>query len=451
VTFQSEERLAGVPWRALRGLGGALDPALAAVLASEPAERVVDRLLRAHRDLASDARAAVKEAIYGVAVWRRRLAWHAGIALSAAHLPGPPPAVAGRGSQDSPSSTLSPTGGEGWERGPHRLLLAALLRDLGGVRDAEPLLGLAPGSLPPPRPPPDDPALRLSFPDWLWTTMERELGPEAPRLADALNLPGPVCLRPNLLRTTAAALAARLAGEGVRTSAGRLVPSALLVTSPRPNVYGLAAWREGLLEVQDEASQLAGALVDARPGESLLDLCAGAGGKTLLLAAAVGPGGSVCACDVDAERLRRLDTRARRAGAAHLVRVCGGAPPPDASFDAALVDAPCSELGALRRGPDLRFRIDPATLAPLPFLQRELLARAAARVRPGGRLVYATCTFRREEDEEVAEAFEGSHPGFTREVWTRTWPHRDGADAFFVARWRRLSSPTGRHDTAREA
>jgi 16S rRNA (cytosine967-C5)-methyltransferase len=218
---------------------------------------------------------------------------------------------------------------------------------------------------------------------------------------------------------------------------GRLVPTALVVASPRPNVYGLAAWRDGLFEVQDEASQLAGALVAARPGEQLLDRCAGAGGKTLQLAAEVGPTGSVCACDPDAARLRRLTERARRAGAELIARACGAEPPAGADYDAALVDAPCSELGALRRGPDLRFHLDPAGFAPLPRLQRELLGRTASLVRPGGRLVYATCTFRREEDEDVAEAFERAHPGFAREAWARTWPHRDGTDGFFVARWRR--------------
>lgn len=402
MTFASEARLLAQPWRALRGLAPALDAPLAAVLAQEPAERVVDRFLRAHRELGSEARAAAKEAIYGVAVWRRRLPWHVRV-----ELPAP------------------------------RLLLASLVRDLGGVSDAEALLGLSAGSLAPPRPPPDDPALRFSFPDWLWTAMERELGAETVRLADALNLPGPVCLRPNALRTTPAALAERLAAEGVATAPGLLAPSALLVTSPRPNVYGLAAWRDGLLEVQDEASQLAGALVEARPGERILDLCAGAGGKTLLLAAAVAPSGTVCACDLDPERLRRLSERARRAGAGALVRVAGAEPPPGVTFDAALVDAPCSELGALRRGPDQRFRLDAAAFAPLPALQLMLLARAAGCLRPGGRLVYATCTFRREEDEEVAEAFERAHPTFAREARRRTWPHRDGADAFFVARWRR--------------
>lgn len=410
----SEQRLRALPWAALRGLGAALDAPLAAVLAGEPAERVVDRVLRAHRHLEADQRRAVKEAIYGVAVWRRRLAWHA---------------------QGSSPAPVPGAGGEAG--GSPRLLLAALLRDLGGVPEAEALVGLAAGTLPPPRAAPDDAAVRFSFPDWLWQTLVREVGPEAPRLADALDLPGPLCLRPNRLRTTPGALAARLAAEGVATEPGALVPSALRVASARVNVYGLAAWQEGLFEVQDEASQLAGAAVAASPGETILDLCAGAGGKTLLLAAAVGASGAVHACDVDGERLARLAGRARRAGAGSIVRIGGGAPPAALRADAVLVDAPCSELGALRRGPDRRFRLDPAELARLPLLQRTLLDRAATHVRPGGRLVYATCTFRSEEDEAVADAFERDHPAFGREAEWRTWPHRDGADAFYVARWRR--------------
>jgi 16S rRNA (cytosine967-C5)-methyltransferase len=197
----------------------------------------------------------------------------------------------------------------------------------------------------------------------------------------------------------------------------------------------------------------------------VLDLCAGAGGKTLQLAAAVGPGGRVHAVDPDAERLERLRARTARAGATPWVEVHGELPPEGLVVDRALVDAPCSELGPLRRGPDLRWRLDPATFAALPALQGALLARAAGHVRPGGRLVYATCTFRREEDEDVAEAFEAAHPEFTRvpalpsgavgpgaelaelvgpDRFLRTWPHRHGTDGFFAAAWVRAGVAPGR-------
>ena len=127
----------------------------------------------------------------------------------------------------------------------------------------------------------------------------------------------------------------------------------------------------------------------------------------------MGPGGAVHACDPDGARLVRLRERATRAGAA--VAVHGGEPPAGLLADRVLVDAPCSELGALRRGPDLRFRLDPATFAPLPALQLGILERAAGHVRPGGRLVYATCTLRREENEEVARAFGARRADFTVE------------------------------------
>ncbi len=408
----SERRVRTVPWEALRGAADSLDAPLAEVLAGAPAERVLDRALRVRRDLDAAGRAAVAEAIFGIGLWRRRLRIAAG---------------------DSAA--------------PPRLLLAALVRDLGGREDAAALVGLPAEALPSPAPPPESVADRYSLPDWLAAELARAAGDEAAALADALCLPGPICLRANLLRTTPAGLATRLASEGVATRPGRLAPACLTVEGPRPNVYGLAAYREGLLEVQDEGSQLLGAAVGARPGETVLDACAGAGGKTLLLGAEVGASGRVHATDPDAERLARLRTRAAAAGAEGIVEVHGAVAPPSLTVDRVLVDAPCSELGTLRRGPDLRWRLDPATFEPLPGLQREILSRAARHVRPGGRLVYATCTFRREEDEAVALAFEAAHPRFTRvapevdasvltpDGFVRTWPHRHGTDGFFAAAW----------------
>jgi 16S rRNA (cytosine967-C5)-methyltransferase len=185
--------------------------------------------------------------------------------------------------------------------------------------------------------------------------------------------------------------------------------------------------------------------VQARPGETVLDLCAGAGGKTLQLAAAVGPEGTVHAWDPDASRLARLRTRVARAGARVTVHADG--PPDGLLADRVLVDAPCSELGVLRRGPDRRFLLDPATFAPLPALQLAILEQAAGHVRPGGRLVHATCTLRREENEEVARAFGSRRPDFTPgdalpgltdgEGFLRLLPHRNGTDGFFAAAWTR--------------
>jgi 16S rRNA (cytosine967-C5)-methyltransferase len=406
-------RLRDVPWRALDGLGPALDGPLADVLAGTPAERVLDRFLRAHRALGSAARAAVAEAVFGVGLWRRRLR-----------------VSVGRGDA------------------PPRVLLAALARDLGGLRDACAVLGLAPDALPPVPAPAATLADRWSLPGWLADALEEAAGPEAVLLAAALAEPAPIALRANLLRTTRDGLAARLAAEGIPVHPGQLAPAALVLDATRANLWGTEAWREGLFEVQDEGSQLVAAVVGARQGETVLDLCAGAGGKTLGLAADVGPSGTVHAADPDPERLARLAVRARRAGAAN-VRIHGAAPPDDLTADRVLVDAPCSELGVLRRGPDLRWRLDPAAFAALPPLQRAILDRAARHVRPGGRLVYATCTMRRAENEDVALAFEAGHRELSRvapgpgaplvgaDRFLRTLPHRDGADGFFAAVWER--------------
>jgi 16S rRNA (cytosine967-C5)-methyltransferase len=403
------ERLRGLPWEALHGLGPALAGPIGEVLAGAAAERVLDRFLRSRADLPREGRKVAAEAIFGVGLWRLRLRFHAG--AEAAPL----------------------------------LLLASLLRDLAGRGDAEALCCLSPGDLPPPVAAPSDLARFYSLPPWLAAELERAAGKDAPLLADALGLPGPVFLRANRARISRDALAARLAAEGVETRPTSMAPDGLLVRTQRPGLLALPAFREGLLEIQDEGSQLVGHAVGALPGETVLDLCAGAGGKSLQLAAAVGPSGRVLACDPDPERLARLSVRARRAGAR--VEVLGAEAPAGLLADRVLVDAPCSELGPLRRGPDRRFLLDPAGFAALPGIQLGILRRAARQVRPGGRLVHATCTFRREEDEEVAEAFEAEHPGFARadalpglagaDGFLRLLPHLHGTDGFFAAAWTR--------------
>ena len=395
------DRLATVPWRALR-IAQVL-PVLGHVLSGAAAEREIDRFLRNRRAFDGDERAAAVEAIFGVALWRRRLLWHA--------------------------ASADP-----------RALLFVLLRDLSGVGEAQ---AAALCDLPPPwparRPGPERLADRWSLPDFLEALLARELGPEADAFAKAICMPGPVCLRTNTLRTTRRDLAVRLRDEGVETVETALAPQGLVVTSPRPNLLALGSFRAGLFEVQDEGSQLVAALCRARPGETVLDACAGAGGKSLALAADLRGESRLVACDPDAERLQRLALRAQRAGARVEIAT---RPPAGLRACVALVDAPCSELGILRRGPDARFRIDEGELATLPRLQRGILEETLPHVRDRGRIVYATCTIRSEENEEVAMAFERDHPELVRnpaseasDGFFRTYPHREGTDAFFAARW----------------
>jgi 16S rRNA (cytosine967-C5)-methyltransferase len=413
------DRLHSLPWAALDGLQQPVRGAIARVLEGAEAERVVDRALRDRRELSRPQRTAVVEAIFGVALWRRRLAWHAGTLEQPADAP---------------------------------LLLFALLRDLAGLSDGEAarLAGVMDPSPPPRRPPPEALGVRWSLPDWIAASLARDFGAEADALCAALNLPGPVCLRANTLRATREALAARLGDENITTRFGEHSRLALVVEGPRPNILGLRAFREGLFEVQDEGSQLLGLLASAQPGETVLDACAGAGGKTLLLAAELANAGALHAHDIDQERLDRLERRAERAGVTNLL-VHRTSVPEGLRCDAALVDVPCSELGALRRGPDARFRVREKLARSLPELQLRLLTEAAQHLRSGGRLVYATCTLRREENEDVVSRFLEGHPEFAlrpagdpwlsaslrRGPFLTTLPHRHGTDGFFAADLRR--------------
>lgn len=341
VATDAELRVASVPWRALDGLDAVLEPALTEVLAGAPAERVLDKLLRAHREFSAEQRQVCAESVFGVGLWRRRLRWHL---------------------------------------------------------DGEPLEILDVLTRLPTLPIPENWRDRFSFPDWIAEHLERRFGSEAAAVAEAFNRPGPVCLRSKEPREE---LQRDLKLAGIETEPGRAAKNSLVVTTPRPNLLGLGPQFLGRFEVQDEGSQLLGELVDVRPGDEVLDLCAGAGGKSLQLASLVGPTGKVHATDIDLSRLERLRTRAAKANARVLIH--GKSPPESLRVARVLIDAPCSELGTLRRGPDLRWRIDPQLVTSMPALQLQLIETGLRHLAPGGRLVYATCTFTFEENEGVVQ------------------------------------------------
>ena len=425
-------RLREIPWEALQA--DVALPAIARVLAGGAAEREVDRALRAHRELSAAGRTAAVEAIFGVALWRRRLAWHAGLDDAPYYRGAPQPLpsriVSGGSDIAGPElAGLHVPGPDAAAPDVPAALLTSLLRDLAGLPESRALaltgLRAAPASCPAPT--------RLahlwSLPDWLESHLERELGAHAGSFCAAIAVPGPVCLRANRLLCTRDELAARLALEGIATRPGTRSPDALVVETKNANLFGSRAWRDGLFEPQDEGSQLLGHLVEAEPGETVLDLCAGAGGKSLLLAA---QGATVFAHDPDDARLDRLRTRAARARATRIEIV--SAP---VRADRVLVDAPCSELGTLRRGPDARWRIDPSALTDHVPLQRELLETAARCAKR--RIVYATCTVNRAENEEVAAHFDEAHAEFRRVHELRLLPHTDGTDGFFAAAWDRTT------------
>jgi 16S rRNA (cytosine967-C5)-methyltransferase len=299
-----------------------------------------------------------------------------------------------------------------------------------------------------------EPGLELSYPDWLVALATAELGPDEGRaLLGALNQRAPLDVRANTMRVSREELAERLGAEGIETRPLALAPQGLeLVT--RTNAFGLRAFQEGLFEVQDEASQLVAELTAPPPRGIVIDACAGAGGKTLALGAAMGGRGRLVALDIDARKLSELRRRARRAGLTNVQALEVSAGPLPLLGARVLCDAPCSGLGVLRRNPEARWRLTAEAVAAFPARQLALLETYAPLVEPGGRLIYATCTFLRAENEAVVEAFQERHPAFrvmpAKEIlgtsraaqigdgtFVRTWPHRQGTDGFFAAVLRR--------------
>jgi 16S rRNA (cytosine967-C5)-methyltransferase len=306
---------------------------------------------------------------------------------------------------------------------------------------------------------PADPVARLaaerSLPRWLAQLWHDELGLQADALARAMNAAGPVALRANLLKTTRERLIQDLEADGIGAFAGAHSPWAAIVQG-RANLFGSRLWRAGHFEVQDEGSQLVAWRCAALPGEKVVDFCAGAGGKTLALAAAMENRGELWALDVEGRRLEQLAARVERAGVAcaRWMRIeSGSAPEAAAGADCVLVDAPCSALGTLRRSPDARWRISPEQVAEFPARQLEILHCASRLVRPGGRLIYATCTLHAAENRGVIGRFLAVAPEFRLDgVPLEVAPDTHGTDGFFAVETRRAgpASANGAHTNSED-
>lgn len=281
-----------------------------------------------------------------------------------------------------------------------------------------------------------------SHPRWLverW--VERYGAADAESWLAFNNQPAPLCLAVNRRILTREALAEELKADGVETQPTARAAYGLQVTGGR--ALATRAFREGRFVVQDEASQLIGELPAPDAGASVLDLCASPGGKTLALSADVGAAGRVVASDVRRNRVRLLAAtlercRVRNALVVH-VPSTGALPFRDRSFDAVLIDAPCSGLGTVRRDPDIRWRRTAADLQRFADAQQQLLDRAADLVAPGGTLVYSTCSSEPEENERVVERFLGARTDFAHQRVHQTLPFRDRLEAFFGAVLRRSS------------
>ncbi len=274
-------------------------------------------------------------------------------------------------------------------------------------------------------------------------------------LARALNQPAPLDLRVNALKAERATVLARFAQEGIAAQACLHAPQGIRLAG-KPSLSKHPLFLDGSIEVQDEGSQLLGHLLAPKRGEMVVDFCAGAGGKTLLLGALMRSTGRLYAFDVSDKRLAKLKPRLARSGLsnvhpaviahendAHVKRLAG-------KCDRVLVDAPCSGLGTLRRNPDLKWRQTPASVAELTAKQASILAAAAKLLKPGGRLVYATCSLLPEENERIVDAFLAAYPQFARRPAAEILaaqgiriempgedlhllPHLHGTDGFYAA------------------
>ena len=292
-----------------------------------------------------------------------------------------------------------------------------------------------------------------SHPEWLVRELLPLLGAEeTARLLAADNSQPPVTAMVNTTKTTAEELTAALEGEGVRAEPHPWLDNCL-VLSRTGSLERLTAFQKGLFYVQDPASRLAAEALAPEPGMRVLDCCAAPGGKSFACAIRMGDRGEVVSCDLHPHKKRLIQAGADRLGLTSITPMTADGkvfrPEWENAFDRVLVDAPCSGLGVIRKKPDIRDK-DPDPLAGLPEVQRAILDNAARYVKPGGLLVYSTCTVLRRENEEVVRDFLRANLGYKVEAFTlcgpvggvpegmvTLWPHRQGTDGFFISRLRK--------------
>jgi 16S rRNA (cytosine967-C5)-methyltransferase len=412
--------------------------ALARVLPfRQPADATLSEFFREERTLGHGDRAFVAETVFSVLRRKRFLEYVLGGEAKARHLVLMALARLQGMSQRQLADSLRPTEAD-W-----------LARALAAAPVGDPPL-----------------AVQADFPDWLVERLLPAMGEGGLlELARGLNQSAPLDLRVNPLKVSRDDVLARLAADGIAGEPCRFAPLGIRLAA-KPALQRHPLFLDGSIEVQDEGSQLLGYLVAPKRGEMVVDFCAGAGGKTLMLGALMRSTGRLYAFDVSDKRLARLRPRMARSGLsnvhpvlinnendARVKRLAG-------KIDRVLVDAPCSGLGTLRRNPDLKWRQTPETVMELTRKQYDILCGAARLVKPGGRLVYATCSILREENDGVVDAFLAAHPEFVcrsaAEILAeqriplqcgealRLLPHTHGTDGFFaVVMERKKSAPAG--------
>ena len=396
-----------------------------------PADGIVSAFFRQHRGLGPRERHALAETTY--TVLRQRLLFQ--------HL-----AQTGSGPLERRLAALAWQGNDTFLRGalaPHEQawLAEAQAADRAGLPDK----------------------LRHNLPDWLAGALREQLGDDFWGLAAALGEPAPLDLRVNTVKAKRDEVRDALAAMGIPAQDTPFSPWGLRLQG-KPAVNKLDLFTQGAIEVQDEGSQLLALLTDAKRGEMVVDFCAGAGGKTLALGASMRNTGRLYAFDTSGHRLEALKPRLARSGLSNvhpaqiaherddrIKRLSG-------KIDRVLIDAPCSGLGTLRRNPDLKWRQSPKSVEELQVKQAAIVAGAARLLKPGGRLVYATCSLLAAENEVIAEAFSAEREADFERLpvqalleaarvtradelvsgpFLRLWPHRHQTDGFFAAVWQR--------------
>ncbi len=279
---------------------------------------------------------------------------------------------------------------------------------------------------------------RESIPDWMDQLGEKELGKHWEKEISALNQQAPVVLRANTLKITRDKLRSALEDENIDTEFIQGYPDALRLVE-RANVFSTEAFKNGFFEVQDASSQLVANFLDAKPGQRIVDTCAGAGGKTLHLAALMQNKGQIIAMDIYGNKLKELKRRARRAGAHNIEpRVIESSKDIKKLYgkaDGILIDAPCSGLGVLSRNPDAKWKLQPEFLDTIKNTQSEILSTYSKMVKPGGKLVYATCSILPSENQDQVKKFLTTEIGkeFTFVKDKKVLSHQSGYDGFYMA------------------
>lgn len=280
-----------------------------------------------------------------------------------------------------------------------------------------------------------DPWGLLNYPEWLHPQLAAAFGDGLEREMRALNERAPLDLRVNALKASRDDVLRELADAGIEAVALSSTTHGLRVAAGvDAKVTALAGYTAGKFEVQDEASQRAVALADVRPGQTVIDLAAGAGGKALALASAMANSGRVIVCDIDAGRLRHSEPRIARAGATIIEQAGNPYGAAVTGADVVFIDAPCSGSGTWRRNPEAKWTLDAARIESYRQAQTQLLDRAAEIVRPDGRLVFAVCSVLPSERLEQVDAFVKRHPAWRLDASLDLTPARDGTDGFFAAR-----------------